>query len=104
VPTALGPGPIRILEHAPAPNPNPDCIAVELAAPVDDLELSVYSVGMECVGIFTSGPQQGPWCRVEIPADFKASASNGIYYYRIVARRNGIASAPVNPGKFMILR
>jgi lysophospholipase L1-like esterase len=97
-------GPIQILQHAPVPNPNPSCIAFKLAASVDQVELSIFTVGMNCLGRFQSGPHDAGWCRLDLPESLVLGASNGMYYYTLVATRDGVSSLPMIPGKFMLLR
>ena len=103
VPSAtVGLGGNPIVAMYPVPNPNPSCLWVQLRQPVDSLELKVYSRSLVVVGTTTTPPQEPGLVKVALPAELGASGGNGLYFYKVIASRNGnTIDGPVG-GKFYI--
>ena len=97
------PGPVAIGTACPVPNPNPAALKALLEGPVDSIELRVYTPAMVCAGTVAGGAESQGWATVPLPADFVAAAPNGVYFFRMTARRGGSESKSVQ-GTFMVLR
>ncbi len=88
-------GNLTILQAYPVPNPNPTIFYANLSAWADQIELWIYSSANTLVAHQISGPHYNGWTLVYVPQDFYNKATNGVYYYSMVARSNaGAQSAP----------
>ena len=65
------------------PDPNPAGFYVQLASPVQDTDLKIYTSAMNCVESWRGGPLSASsypaWVKVKVPAGFLKCA-NGIYF------------------------
>lgn len=103
-PTPRTGGTLNIEKALPVPNPNPTIFYVLLSGWADQVELKLYSNGNTLIKTQVSGPHYPGWSIVYIPADFLANASNGTYFYSLVAKNNaGAQSAPAK-GTLVIAR
>ena len=84
------------------PNPNPDWLAVELAAPVDGLGLKVFTKAMVLAADFDAGGMEAGWNKVPLQSVYKG-LPNGLYYVLAQARRGNALSQP-RFAKLFILR
>jgi hypothetical protein len=93
----------RVDASQASPNPNPGSIMVKLAGDMDEIELRIYSPALVMASKSLSGPLPMGWSGIAIDPGFLASASNGLYYYRLLAK-NGEVQHEAARGKFYILR
>jgi hypothetical protein len=81
-------GPI-IIQHSPFPNPNPIAILVELGMPVDFVEVRIYAENLVYVGCANSaGALPAGWQQVPL-GNSVSGIADGVYYYKVIAHRNG---------------
>jgi hypothetical protein len=102
-PTPADSGVKRVDASLASPNPNPGSIMVKLAGNMEELELRIYTPALVMASKSLSGPLPMGWSGIAIDPGFLASASNGIYYYRLLAK-NGEVQREAATGKFYILR
>jgi alpha-L-arabinofuranosidase len=106
-PTSANPGPLGIDKAVPFPSPwngnGTGSLAVHLEGACDSVELKIYSRAMVCVGTRTTGSEPAGWIPVELPDTLERGAANGVYFYRIVARRGGMDTKPTI-GPLVVLR
>ena len=104
--TAPESGPLQILQRQAWPSPwngaSPGYVSVKLAGSCDDLELKVYSNAMVCVGVRDAGPRPAGWTAILLPDAMENGVANGLYYYKVVARRGGSAVKAV--GRMVVMR
>ena len=95
-------GPLVIQGIFGVPNPNPDWLVVELTAPVDGLEVKVFTKAMVLAAHFEAGGMKAGWNKVPVQPGFK-DLPNDLYYVVAEARR-GNAVSQSRFAKLFILR
>jgi hypothetical protein len=90
------------LRSGPLNHPNPRSLRVQMQGSADSSELSLYDPAMRCVFQLRPGPLQPGWNDVPLPPELR-TASNGTYFYRLSAQRQGRQSDP-SSGRLVILR
>lgn len=98
-----GDGRPEIEELFGLPNPNPGRFSLKLSADAEEVEVAIYSAAMACELRQTLGKADFGWGTVEIPAEWKQNAANGLHYARLTPKSGGQAGKP-KMCKFMILR
>jgi hypothetical protein len=99
---AAGSGGLRILGSAPAPDPSPKAILVDLSAPASAIQVRLWSVAWTLLAT-VDGPSGGPgWVSVPLPASVMASLPAGTYYYSVTAQQ-GQRQAVRALGRFVML-
>lgn len=95
-------GPNQVLEVVPAPDPNPQRLAVRLAGTCERLRVSVYSPSMACLGRReTQGAFAPGWASADLP-EALASAANGPYFC-VVQSFRGSSAAPEKKAVLWVL-
>ncbi|MES2201679.1 MAG: glycosyl hydrolase family 18 protein [candidate division FCPU426 bacterium] len=94
----------KILGAWPLPNPNPSIFRVRLDGAVDSLQLEIYTEAMQVVVSTAAGPFSSGWQNMAVPADFLASAPNGVYFYRLISKSGGSDGSVRPKGKLLMLR
>jgi hypothetical protein len=102
-PTPADSGVRRVDASLASPNPNPSSVMLKLAGNMDEIELRIYTPALVMASKSLSGPLAMGWSGIAIDPGFLASASNGIYYYRLLAK-NGEVQREAATGRFYILR
>ena len=92
---AAGSGALAILRAVAFPDPNPLAFAVDLDGAADGLELKIYSDAEALVAKAEGTGRSGGWSQLPLGPAWANGLSNGTYFARLVARRGGLASAPV---------
>ena len=96
-----------ILSHVPLPNPNPKVIYVELGTSVDYVEVRVYAENLVYVGSGTTMNVPAGWQPVLLPGEITKSsggAADGLYYYKVIAHKNGGTLDAATIGKLYLSR
>ena len=94
----------RIRQSMAVPNPNPQFLSVDLEGAVDEIQIEIFAKSMMKLGQIVSQGRVGPgWVNVPLQS-YPDQLSNGLYYFRVSAWRNGGKDTGTKPGKFMITR
>jgi hypothetical protein len=102
VPGASPDGPVVILRSGPLNQPNPLSLRVQMQGSAESSELSLYDPAMRCVFKLLPGPLQPGWNEIPLPPELR-QLSNGTYFYRLTAQRQGRQSDP-SAGRLVVLR
>jgi hypothetical protein len=86
----------------PGNNPNPRNLFVDMEGSAEASELSVYDPNMRCVFRAQAGALNPGWNNLPLPAEL-AQLSNGTYFFRLGAQRQGRQADPVT-GRLVVLR
>jgi hypothetical protein len=93
-------GTLSILAVQPRPQPNPSSLAVKLNGNADALLFDLYSANLVRQQVQLSGTFGPGWNQVAV--DLKG-VPNGVYFYRLEARRGGARSSPAK-GTLVLIR
>lgn len=84
-----------ILQAVAVPNPDPSSLAIQLAGPVDSVDLKLYSRGFDLVAQVTSGAQPSGWNRLDLSQAGLKDLPSGLYFGKLRAKRLSIESPAV---------
>lgn len=100
-------GPLLIEAHQAWPQPmtlRGGYVSVKLQGPADRLRLKLYTPAMVLVAE-VDGPGRGPgWGRLTLGPALWQGMAPGLYFYTVAAELGSVHSAPVAPGRILLVR
>jgi GH18 family chitinase len=102
-PTPMPTGPLEILAAEPMPQPGPRLLKVQLAGPVDELELVLYSASYAKVAELSVQGLPLGWSGVPVQI-LNNGLANGLYFLRLRARQGSEWTKKPKLLRYVILR
>lgn len=96
-------GPPKIIKIVLVPNPNPNSIAVDLAAPADSLTLKIWTQNLALRAVVRLGAAPAGWSSLALGQALDG-LPNGTYFMTAQAQRGDMRSPRSAPVTFVLLR